>query len=348
MTIFAYFRRSLRLTALILIIIPVMAYASGFFSFIGSLFNDNSDSSSKAFNSQNIALLQSTASPNGSIYNRHVSIVDGTSLTAESPDPMVSSTPLSSDQISLYVVHNGDTLSGIAKMFNVSVNTIIWANNIVGKKISPGDQLVILPISGVEYTVKSGDSLKSIAKKFKGDVDDIASFNNLSPKAKLAVGDTIIIPDGEITSSTGSSAYSSGSSSGGSSGTPSAKVGSYSPNYPVIIGYYMRPVVGGIKTQGIHGHNGVDLASSYGANILAAADGEVIIARSGGWNGGYGSYIVIRHSNGTQTLYAHLSAVLVSAGQSVGQGQIIGHMGSSGDSTGTHLHFEIRGARNPF
>ena len=110
----------------------------------------------------------------------------------------------------------------------------------------------------------------------------------------------------------------------------------------------MRPVVGGIKTQGIHGHNGVDLASYYGADIYASADGQVIVAKSEGWNGGYGLYIVVKHNNGTQTLYSHLSAVLVSSGQSVEQGQVIGKMGSSGDSTGTHLHFEIRGARNSF
>ena len=110
----------------------------------------------------------------------------------------------------------------------------------------------------------------------------------------------------------------------------------------------MRPIIGGIKTQGIHGHNGVDLASAYGSNIMASASGKVIIARSGGWNGGYGSYVVISHSNGTQTLYGHLSEVDVLPGDDVEQGQVIGKMGSTGKSTGTHLHFEIRGARNPF
>lgn len=345
MTILAGFKRPFRLAVLFLIVVPAMAYASGFFSFISSFFFGPVSADIKSFNSQNIALLQSSASPNGgSLDNKGISIVGGTSLLPESPNPTASSTP-TSDQISIYVVHQGDTLSGIAKMFDVSVNTIIWANDIKGGKISIGDQLVILPISGVEYVVKSGDTLQSIAKKFKGDVNDIASFNNISVTAKLAVGDTIIIPDGEISSSSGSSSYSNSS---GTSGGTSPRVGSYGPNYPVIVGYYMRPIFGGLKTQGIHGHNGVDLASSYGTAIMASADGQVIVARSGGWNGGYGSYIVVKHDNGTQTLYAHLSAVLISAGQIVSQGQMIGRMGSSGDSTGTHLHFEIRGARNPF
>ncbi len=338
-----------RLAVLFLVVVPVMAYASGFFSLIGSLFSNTASANTKSFNSQNLALLQSAGSLPGVSPNNSVSIVGGTSLMAESPDPLVSSVPVN-DQIRIYVVHQGDTLSGIAKMFDVSVNTIIWANDIKNGKIASGDQLVILPISGVEYTVKSGDTLKSIATKFKGDVNDIASFNNISPTASLAVGDTVIIPDGELSSSSGSSSYSSGSGKGGTSGgtSSSPKVGSYGPSYPVIIGYYERPIIGGLKTQGIHGHNGVDLASIYGTNILASADGQVIVAKSGGWNGGYGSYVVIKHDNGTQTLYAHLSSVIVSAGQVVSQGQIIGHMGSTGDSTGTHLHFEIRGARNPF
>jgi murein DD-endopeptidase MepM/ murein hydrolase activator NlpD len=120
---------------------------------------------------------------------------------------------------------------------------------------------------------------------------------------------------------------------------------------PVYDGYYMRPIIGGVKTQGVHGHNGVDLASSYGAKIYASADGEVLISKNSGWNGGYGSYIVLKHGNGTQTLYGHLSGTAVSAGDTVKQGQVIGYMGNSGQvtgHTGIHLHFEIRGARNPF
>ena len=117
------------------------------------------------------------------------------------------------------------------------------------------------------------------------------------------------------------------------------------------MGYYERPVTTCIKTQGIHGHNAVDLAASnhqIGEPIRAAADGQVIVSRDSGWNGGYGEYIVIKHANGTQTLYGHLNATDVNVGDSVTQGEVIGAMGSTGDSTGPHLHFEIRGARNPF
>ena len=110
----------------------------------------------------------------------------------------------------------------------------------------------------------------------------------------------------------------------------------------------MRPIVGGRKSQGIHGYNAVDLAAPTGTPIIASASGKVIIARSSGYNGGYGLYVVISHPNGTQTLYAHMSKVNVSVGRFVERGEIIGAVGNTGKSTGPHLHFEVRGARNPF
>ncbi len=239
-----------------------------------------------------------------------------------------------SDQISVYVVREGDTLSQIADMFGVSINTIKWSNDFKqGSTISPGQVLVILPISGVQYEVKSGDTIASIAKKFSGDAEEILQFNGLESET-LAVGESIIIPHGEIPASKTQTTKSGSVIATGSGAT--------------ISGYFARPISGGTRTQGIHGYNGVDLASYYGAEIYASAGGEVIISREGGWNGGYGSYIVIRHSNGTQTLYAHLSQNLVGVGQQVAQGQVIGAMGSSGRSTGTHLHFEVRGAGNLF
>ncbi|PIQ67135.1 MAG: hypothetical protein COV95_00370, partial [Candidatus Zambryskibacteria bacterium CG11_big_fil_rev_8_21_14_0_20_40_24] len=112
-------------------------------------------------------------------------------------------------------------------------------------------------------------------------------------------------------------------------------------------GYYIKPV-NGRRTQGIHGYNAVDLGAPAGSPIFAAAPGVVIISRNSGWNGGYGRYIVIRHDNGTQTLYAHNSENIVYEGTSVVQGQVVGYVGSSGKSTGPHVHFEIRGAKNPF
>jgi len=244
-----------------------------------------------------------------------------------------------SDHISLYVVRSGDSLSQIADMFGVTSDTIRWANDMKkGAAIQPGQTLVILPISGVRHIVAKGETLASIAKTYGGDIDEITEYNGFS-SATLAVGDTVIIPDGEIaapatvkTSSTKKVASSSSKTS------TSASSG----------GYYMRPVSGGVKTQGIHGYNAIDIGIPVGTPIMASASGKVIIARASGWNGGYGGYVVVQHDNGTQTLYAHVSSVTVSVGQSVVKGQVVAYSGNTGKSTGPHLHFEIRGATNPF
>ena len=238
--------------------------------------------------------------------------------------------------ISLYVVREGDTLSAIAHMFDVTINTIRWANDIPSSgTIRPGQTLTILPVTGVKYTVKKSDTLSTIAKDFHGDADEIAVFNGLEEGSALAVGTELIIPNGEVAVAVATPAPRPSSSSSVSS--------------PTYAGYYMRPISGAVKTQGIHGYNGVDLAAPIGTSIVASAAGDVIVVRNSGWNGGYGSYVVVRHDNGTQTLYAHNSSNIVSVGQRVVQGQVIAYVGTSGRSTGPHVHFEIRGGpRNPF
>lgn len=245
-----------------------------------------------------------------------------------------------SNQISIYVVREGDSLSEIAGMFHVSPNTILWANNLTNaKSVRPGDTLVILPVTGVEHVVLKGETLASIVKKYKGDMQEVLDFNSLSAGAKLAVGDSIVIPDGVDAPLV---AKSSGSSSAGNSKLISGAGG------PVVEGYYLRPLIGGRKSQGLHGYNGVDISTPVGTSIMASCPGTVLVSRDSGWNGGYGDYIVIQCSNGTQTVYGHLSKTEVSAGASVVQGQVIGLSGNTGRSTGAHLHFEIRGASNPF
>lgn len=248
------------------------------------------------------------------------------------------STP--SDHISIYVVRPGDTLSEIADMFSVSVNTIIWANNLNGvRDIHVGDTLAILPVSGTEHTVVKGDTLASLAKKYHADANEIAQFNGLDSSAALTVGSTVIIPGGEVASP----AVSANKSSSRKISEPYLGGGG-----AVQAGYYDNPVPGAIITQSVHGWNAVDLGAARGTPIHAAADGIVIVARNnGGWNGGYGNYAVITHDNGSQTLYAHMTHTIVSPGQSVLSGQVIGYLGSTGESTGPHLHFEVRGAANP-
>lgn len=246
------------------------------------------------------------------------------------------------DRISVYVVREGDTLSEIAQMFNVSVNTIVWANNLKSNRdVHPGDTLIILPVSGVEYTVKNGDTLKKIANTYGADATEIAEYNGLDSSEKLTAGSTIIIPGGEL-SITQTKATTK--SSGGSISEP--YLGGSGPAVP---GYFSNPLPGGIITQSIHGWNAVDIGAPKGTPIHAAAGGTVIIAKNNGaWNGGYGNYVVITDTNGTQTLYAHMTREVAAPEESVSAGEIIGYVGQTGEATGPHLHFEVRGAANPF
>ncbi|MFA6254240.1 MAG: peptidoglycan DD-metalloendopeptidase family protein [Candidatus Paceibacterota bacterium] len=293
-------------------------------------------------NSQNIDLLESVASVLSTTSSRsemETTITEGSAVLPE-VGPLGTAADLKDDQvpsdlISVYTVHPGDSIEMIAKMYNVSANTIRWANDLKkGAILKPGDNLVILPITGVQLTAKKGDTIKGLAKKYGGNFEEIVAYNDLDPAKGLIAGDTIIIPNGEestIVSST----------------KPGQKLpGKYTG--PSYAGYFMRPITGGRRSQGIHGHNAIDLACSVGTPVYAAASGQVILARASGWNGGYGSYVIISHSNGTQTLYAHLSSLTVGSGAKVGKGDTIGASGNTGRSTGSHLHFEVRGATNPF
>ncbi len=242
-----------------------------------------------------------------------------------------------SDTISVYEVKKGDTLATVAKLFGVSKNTIMWANDLSSQSIKPGDTLVILPMTGIKHSIKKGDTIKSIAKKYKADEDDIAKFNGIGEDTDLAIGDVILVPDGEIAVAQPVKSKN---------GKTSKILNTYSYNAPS--GFLIRPVNGGRRSQGIHGHNGIDIAATPGTPVMAAASGRVIVAKVGGYNGGYGNMIVMVHDNGIQTVYAHLRAVYVTPGQTISQGTTIGELGNTGRSSGPHLHFEVRGAKNPF
>lgn len=306
-------------------------------------------------NLQNMTILSAPLAPKGTASTTEeerrsaktiASVSEGMALTNENSSFSGSqpSRDVTSDQISLYTVRKGDSIEQVAKMFGVNVSTILWANDLKkGTALSPDQVLVILPISGVKYVAKKGDSLASIAKLYKSDIEEIARFNNLEDGAIIAVGDEIIIPDAE-----GSLAEQENKKLADAQKKKTTKAESKTPARVDTGGYFIRPVIGGVRSQGLHGNNGVDLAGAYGSPILAAAAGKVVVAKVGGWGGGYGNYLVIQHANGTQTLYAHMSEVMVQTGATVSKGQQIGKMGSTGRSTGVHLHFEVRGGKNPF
>jgi LysM repeat protein len=246
--------------------------------------------------------------------------------------------------ISVYTVKDGDTIENIAKMFNVSVNTILWANDISNKdSLKIGQNLTILPVTGIKYVVKKGDTIETIAKKYNADIEEIQNFNQLDGGSKLTIGTNLIIPDVELSSSNQNTVVR-------------ALNGMVVPDDPLLVNtrklpdledYYSCPVAGRL-TQGLHGRNSVDLGAPIDTPVMASADGSVTVSKSSGWNGGYGIFVVISHSNGTQTLYAHMKKTNISVGDIVKKGDIIGNVGITGMTTGPHLHFEVRGARNPF
>lgn len=288
-----------------------------------------------AFNAQTLPLLYATGGSDTKTIDPlsgkegFMSLDHGSIRASNEPEIVIPST----DEISVYIVREGDTIQTIAKIFNVSPNTIIWANDLRKKSVKEGDTLVILPINGIRHTIKKSDTIKSVAKLYNADIEDIELFNGLIENSLLTVGETLIVPEGEIVEPVVKKVFIK---------TTKLKTGGSG-------GYFVRPLAGGIRTQGIHGRNGVDIAAPIGTPVRASAGGTVILAKVGGYNGGYGNYVVIQHPNGTQTLYAHLSLVYVKQGQIVEQSVTIGALGNTGRSSGAHLHFEIRnGPRNPF
>jgi murein DD-endopeptidase MepM/ murein hydrolase activator NlpD len=283
--------------------------------------------------SQNIALLQAAVNTDPNPHKAsNIPPVEDNVLVADLAVEATGGPDDTNTQISIYTVRAGDNLSTIADMFDVSVSTIMWANDISkASSIQPGQTLIILPVSGINYTIQKGDTIRGIVAKYKADLDEVLNYNGISLDTTLVVGQSIIIPDAEMQAVVPTRTVA---------GTKSA------PNYA---GYYMRPISGGSRSQGVHGYNAVDLAAPVGTAIYASAGGRVIASVSnGGWNGGYGNYVIISHANGTQTLYAHNSKNFVKLGQEVTKGDKIAAIGMTGKTTGPHVHFEIRGAKNPF
>lgn len=224
-----------------------------------------------------------------------------------------------------YIVKPGDTLSTIAEKFAVSVDTVRWANDIKGDSLSIGQQIKVPPITGVVHKVKEGETIYTIAKRYKTDAQKIVNFPfndfvDLETFA-LAAGQTLIVPDGVMPQAP-------------------ARIFPVPPIFAGGTGQFLWPVGGVITQYPVWYHNALDIANPSAPGIASAEAGTVSTVQYLRY--GYGTHIIINHGNGLSTLYAHLSEAYVKPGDSVGRGQIIGRMGSTGRSTGTHLHFEVR------
>lgn len=308
----------------------------------------------------------------------------------------------------IYTVHSGDTVENVASKFGITPETVVNNNSLDGRYLKPGQQITILPISGIQYSVRKGDTIDNIAVRYSVSPESIANYapNHILQNQKLEINTTLFIPDGippvvipvitiagpakiQIVQAAPKKAVSTPSKS--SSVSKPAQIPSqavkpaapkvapkavYVPPAPKVVpkpayvapapkvapkpapapvtrvstvstaatGRFVWPIHGVITTYfhqriwyGIH--QGLDIATAYGTPVVAA-DGGVVL--ESGWNAyGYGISVLIDHGNGIQTRYGHFSATAVRVGQRVARGQVIGYEGSTGNSTGPHLHFEV-------
>ncbi|MEX0878050.1 MAG: peptidoglycan DD-metalloendopeptidase family protein [Candidatus Spechtbacterales bacterium] len=259
----------------------------------------------------------------------------GSSLLSNNSPVIADTPPQQRNEITEYTVKPGDTANGIARSFGLKLETLLWSNHFRDSNyIQPGEVLSILPTDGVLYEIKSGDTLSVIARNHKAEIADILETNGIENETHIFAGQTIIIPGGTKPAPARTA--------------PSARAPRYASSLQNIDGYFAHPTNGvGRISQWLHGTNAVDIAAPRWTPIYAAASGTVGISIGNGrWNGGFGNYVTINHYNGTRTLYAHMIQTAVASGQSVTKGQVIGYMGSTGRSTGSHLHWEVHGARN--
>lgn len=241
-------------------------------------------------------------------------------------------------EIITHVVNEGETLSSIAARYGLQVSTVAWENKLAQKAtLKPGQELRILPVDGVRHKVARGETIYSIGKKYGLDNSQVQvivdyPFNEFvnDETFELAAGQYVVVPDGEMP-------YLEND-------LPKTRVAArLTPDAGAVsaTGKFLWPAAG-MVTQGYRFyHKAVDIANRAGGPILAADAGLVTVA---GWvdNSGYGNRVMIDHGNGYVTLYAHMSIIQVQVGQRVGRGDVLGQMGNTGRSTGTHLHFEIR------
>ena len=284
-----------------------------------------------------------TAPPTPAPVGNNAYSIDGTLIK---PLAIDTSVPDISSEVEVYSVRSGDTLTGIAHRYGLTMMTIWWANHLqAADRLHVGQKLLIPPVNGVLYKVTEGDTLASIAKRFRANPEDIISFNSLVGDTVI-IGQDIMVPDGrgqplptpkpEPTTAPvrGGGGGGGGGSSGGAVGGPCVSCSfSGSMTWPVGGG-------GGYVSQYYWwGHPALDIAADYGTPVVAADSGVVIFS---GWRDNGGGYQVwISHGNNIYTTYNHMSALTVSTGQEVGRGQQVGRIGMTGAATGPHLHFEV-------
>ncbi len=224
-------------------------------------------------------------------------------------------------EIITYRIKSGDTLWGIAASFDIDVDTIRWSNPAIAQNpdfLSLGVEIVILPVKGAYVTVQPGDTVTRLAERWGVAPDDITNYplNKLMPGGEPRVGAKVVIPYGQMV------------------------VNLPPPGPPPAPYAYAWPILGTVTQSYVAGHRAVDLGAPYGAKVYASRAGRVVFRQ---WStDGYGFLVIVDHGDGSRAYYSHLKGAWVNAGDWVARGDVVGEVGSTGNSTGPHVHFEIR------
>ncbi len=234
----------------------------------------------------------------------------------------------------VYIVEGGDTLSGIGEKFKISSDALKYVNNLTDNSVlKVGQQVVIPPVTGLIHKVESGDTLQSIANKYSVPAQAVADFNYILDVSKLASGTELVIPGAKVPARPNITTLTQG----GLTLPPASSDPGPSKDWCIW------PSTTRIVTQDFSWyHNGVDIATPWGANmpaLFACYDG--VVTRAGWDPWGLGLHVRIKHSNGYETIYGHMSRLDVGYGDTVERGDVIGLMGSTGRSTGPHVHFMV-------
>ncbi|PTY40041.1 M23 family metallopeptidase [Brachyspira hampsonii] len=223
-----------------------------------------------------------------------------------------------------YIIEEGDNLTVISKKIGVNLDTLVSVNKMSNaNRLRPGQKIVIPNRNGLLYTMKKNETIEDVAERYDVSLSRILNLNKISSPSSIEEGDDIFLPGAKYTLDERIDKFGQMFSIP----TTITRISS-------VFGYRVHPITG-VRTK----HMGVDIPGRLNTPVYAARKGKVIFA---GYSGGYGNLVIVRHDKGYTTYYAHLNSITTRSGATVGVGVMIGRMGSTGRSTGSHLHFEVR------